>query len=335
MKKKFRFVMMFGLIFILIGGVITAAAYRYGVEHYSELTEYTDFAQNFDVESVNYLKIVNVAASVFIEEGERFSVVGENIPEDVLRCEIENNILTISMDNDWGINIGFLRLPNFPSMKNFIFTGLDSAVWTDSAKIYIYIPKGKSFNEIWFDDNVGNIEADYLESDKLKIYSNVGNINIGSFKTDDLVLGGGVGNTTLSGIIGNDGNINIQGRVGNTNLTLKEPTSNTAMINGSVGNIHITGDINSNVRIDGGVGNITWDGAIKGDMTVNGGVGNITLNLNGDIDDYNIRASGGLGNTRINGEKYDVGENYNKNTNGASYNIAIDGGVGNIKLTIE
>lgn len=335
--KKFKFVMICGLIFILIGTVITGASYNYGKNnHQSNSITTESYAQNFDIEATNHISISNVLANVYIEKGDRFSVVAENIPEDTLHCELVNGYLNISMEeNSAWINIGFIKfhLSDF-SNPNFVWTDWlsTSSTWSETAKIYIYIPEGNGFNDIQINHNVGNINVDYIECETLNIWDNVGNVIINDFYTEKLELIGGVGKVDLTGIVNND-NIMINNGVGNTYLTLTEPLEANIDIYGGVGNTTINAKISGNVFIDGGVGSVKWTGAIHGDLNVDGGVGNISFDLAGNINDYNIRISEGLGSVRANNLKTDR-DGYTQNV-GAKYNIDIDGGVGSVQLDIN
>ena len=352
--KKFKFIIIFGLIFIALGLVITGAAYNYGRANYSNSADTETYAQNFDIDAARSILISGVTANVYIEKGDRFSVVAENIPEDSLQVELtQNGVLEISGisgnnktgANRWNINLGFIKIPvNFGTVDwrnpGFIFSGWNGVgigILNDIAKIYIYIPDGKKFDSVRITDNVGSIIIDEIECNELRILSNVGSVTIDSFHTDLLNITEGVGRADLTGTVGSEdinGSIFIDGRVGTTNLNLNEPSYNEVYIGGGVGTVNIDAVINNYVRVDGGVGNVRWNGAINGDLTVDGGVGSIVFNLAGNIDDYNIQASSGVGSIHINGVKHKNVGNYDYNYN-ADYEVTINGGVGSIKLDIK
>ena len=332
MKRKFRFVIMCGLIFILIGTLITGAAYAYGRKNYAYANNggaADTYAQNFDINAVKSIKIHEVTANIYIEKGNRFSVVAENVQKDILQCELIQGVLTIRYKEQGGwFNIGFIKFPLKDITNPTLFWG-----WNDSPKIYIYIPEGKIFDELLIEDNLGNIKVDKILCNNLNILSNVGNVTADNFNTTSLILKDGLGNADLTGTVSGNDNINISGRVGNTELELSEPVFCGIDIKGGLGNISINAKLNGNADIKGGVGNIKWNGAIYGDLRIDGGLGEIIFDLAGNIDDYNIRASGELGDIRINGVKNS--KDYNKSTIGAKYNFNIEGGVGDVKLNIK
>ena len=338
-RKTFRFIIVCGLICILLGTVITAATYNYGSQHYSgQLAEVETYAQNFDINAVNSIQIFGVSASVYIEKGDRFSVVAENVPKDSFSIELTpNGILDITMNRNGNLGNYINFLPLFPvPIRVFnwqvVGWGPNNIFSSEYAKIYVYIPDSdeKIFNNLWIMENVGNIKIDNIKCDNLNMFSNVGNVSIDNFYTDSLYLTDGVGRVDLTGTVGK-GKTAINGRVGNTNLNLLEPSDGEIFVNGGVGIINIDAAVNNTVRIEGGVGNIVWNGAINGDLYIDGGVGSINFNLAGNSDDYNISTSSGVGNIHINGFK----TNYNVDYNTAKYNIEIYGGIGSIKLDIK
>ena len=349
--KKFKFVIICGLIFILIGAVVTGAAYQYGRSYPPESPILETYAQNFDIDATNYINICNIEADIYIERGERFSVVAENMSKEHLVCEMENNILVIRMQKDraW-FNIGFIKF-SANDLFNPTSTFSEDWTWGDSSKIYIYIPEGAKFNEVSIFGNLGNITAGGIECDRLYIGGNfgnikadgivcddlfidgsVGNISIDNFSADTVELNGGLGNADLTGTVGYGG-VTIGERVGNTTLNLTETADCDINIYGGMGNINVNAKVNGNVELNGGVGNLKWDGAINGDVRLQGGMGDVNLNLAGNLDDYNIYASKGLGSIRLNGTS--VEDNYNQSEPTVKNNIEIRGGVGDIKLNIK
>ena len=100
-------------------------------------------------------------------------------------------------------------------------------------------------------------------------------------------------------------------------------------INAGVGEIDINGEIGE-LEVDGGVGRVTVSGSVARDISVSGGVGEIKLDLAGDINNYDVRAEGGIGAIRVNGERAN-----NFRNAGAPYNLTAHGGVGSISININ
>lgn len=153
-----------------------------------------------------------------------------------------------------------------------------------------------------------------------KIFNNVdisigaGNINASDFSTLKLDVEGGAGNITFD------------------NLSVTEKLE----IDGGAGNITISNSQVNNMDLDNGVGEFIFEGILFGNTEVDMGLGNVTLNLNTNLDLYNIEIDKGIGNIIINNEKV-KGDYNNKNIQNTK-SIKIDGGVGNItinKVTIN
>jgi len=149
------------------------------------------------------------------------------------------------------------------------------------------------------------IPEDFI-AESVKISGGAGNIDISDISTQYLKVEGGAGNITGTGV-----------------------SASNVKIDSGVGNLDFTSVNLKNIDIDGGVGNIYLDGKVTGDNKINSGVGNVEIEVQGNVDDYNLTVSPGLGKVAINGSK--VGEIRNTSSNSKnSFNI--DGGVGNIKL---
>lgn len=322
MRKRLKFVLMCSIICIVVGAVLTGASYQFARKTY--VPEQEPYAQNFDVEAIDNIVIKGAVASVYIQKGERFGIVAENIPKDTLICEISGNTLTVSTEewhSSFNFNLGFIKFPNFPSMEGAAFTD-----WLlEETIIYLYIPDDTMFDAITFKENVGNINADDISCKTLEISSNVGNVTVDEFVADSLLkVNEGVGNVKLrNGVV--NGNVDLGKRVGDTKLVAT--INGDVDIEGGVGNITLDSTIYGKVKVDGGVGNITLNGEIHGNITIDGGVGNTTLNLSGNPDDYSVHSDSGLGKVSY--------KNVHVNNPDAKYNIEIDGGVGNIRINID
>lgn len=166
----------------------------------------------------------------------------------------------------------------------------------------------------WFDgDDFKSDITVYLPegfiAENFEIDAGAGNVNIDSLETKKLEINGGAGDVKGKNIV-----------------------ANTVDINGGVGNVDFEQVELHDTTIDSGVGNVDIEGYLFGKTDIDCGVGNVDLNLKGTTDDYNIKVEKGLGNIRINGEKY---SSLNWNNLTAENSIDIDGGVGEISIDFE
>lgn len=143
--------------------------------------------------------------------------------------------------------------------------------------------------------------------EEFELEAGAGNINIRDLQVSNLDITAGVGNIDGDSIKASK--VEIESGVGNTTLR----------------------DVEFGVTdISGGVGEIEVRGKIDGNITLSAGVGNLRLDLEGDINDYNIDGEKGLGSIRINGDS--TSRFYNKES---KYDIDYEGGVGNITINIK
>jgi len=143
--------------------------------------------------------------------------------------------------------------------------------------------------------------------DEVKFDGGVGSVNAEQINARSLIIGGGVGE-----------------------YNIKDMITENLKIDGGVGSVKINGIINGDTKIDAGVGEIKITGQANGNIKLNTGVGNATLDLTGNINDYNIKADRGIGSIRLNGNKMP-----DSIQNDGKYNIDIDAGVGSININIK
>ena len=165
----------------------------------------------------------------------------------------------------------------------------------------------------WFDGNFKSDITVYLPegfvAERFIIDAGAGDVNIEDLEANELEINGGAGNIRGNNII-----------------------AHTVDIDGGVGNINFKQVVLNDTTIDSGLGNVDIEGTLSGKTDIDCGVGNVDLDLKGTIDDYKIKVEKGLGNIKINGEKY---SNINWNSLNAKNFMDIDGGVGDININFE
>jgi hypothetical protein len=148
------------------------------------------------------------------------------------------------------------------------------------------------------------------------------------FVAENVRIDAGAGNVTLEDIITKKLDINAgTGNLDGTNIIAER-----VKLDGGVGEIDFEQVEFTDTDIDSGVGNISLQGQLLGRNKIDCGIGEVDLNLLGSSDDYYIKVDKGLGNIRIDGQKY---SEINWNNMTADNTLDISGGVGNIDINFD
>lgn len=148
-----------------------------------------------------------------------------------------------------------------------------------------------------------------LELDKVSIEAGAGKINIEELTTKNITFKLGAGEVEIN-------NLKVE---------------NKAKIEGGAGKLKILGGSINNLDLDMGIGKTIISSGLTGNIEINAGVGNLEININGQKDEYKIKASKGLGSIKIDEKEMLDDETFG---NGDNY-IKVDGGVGNINIKFE
>ena len=165
----------------------------------------------------------------------------------------------------------------------------------------------------WFSKNhKGNLVVyipENLKFEKVKINAGAGKIQIENINAEKLYLELGAGETIIE-------KLNV--------------TENCKVESGAGKVSILSGNINE-LNLDMGIGKFEVTSALTGDTKINAGVGGLELNVQGEKEDYTIKASKGLGSIKIDGKETVDNIEYGSGPN----NIKIDGGVGSIDIDFK
>ena len=162
----------------------------------------------------------------------------------------------------------------------------------------------------------------YSKNAKLIIYLSTGN------SLTNLSLDGGAGQVSLNDITTD--HLKLQLGAGNSeinNLTVK----NSSSIEGGAGNLSIYRSRIKNLDLDLGVGNVTIEAELLGQNKIEAGIGNLNVNLLGEKDNYQIKATKGIGKITINDTSVKDDTTFG---NGDNY-LNLNGGIGNITVSFK
>ena len=262
-----------GLICILVGVVICGAAYA--MRGNADLKDTNVSFSGNDVNNINISAgIAHIRILKSADNSNEIVIKAEDIILEDFKCEIKNDDTLKISYNPSSVKFWFITLPSFGS-------GIDKA------KINIYIPEGKVFNEFIFDGGVGKIEAEQINAQSIKIDGGVGEYDVRNITTGSLKVNGGVGSIKINGVINGDTRIDC----GVGSVKLSGQANGDIRIKGGVGSINmdLTGNVGDyNIKADKGIGSIKLNGSKmpdsvrnggKYDIDVDAGVGSIDINI--------------------------------------------------------
>jgi DUF4097 and DUF4098 domain-containing protein YvlB len=145
-------------------------------------------------------------------------------------------------------------------------------------------------------------------ADEVRIDTGAGAVTIEELTTDYLYISAGAGNIKGSNI-----------------------SAEKVKFEGGVGSIHLEEVNFQNTDFDCGVGSVNIKGVLLGENKLECGVGEVVLDLEGNINDYDLDIESGVGTIRVNGQRMEDTSHTNRS---ADHSIEVDGGVGNVKIDI-
>lgn len=164
----------------------------------------------------------------------------------------------------------------------------------------------------FFKNNKGDLILyipDGLEFEKVKINAGAGKIQIENINTKKLSLELGTGETTIEKLNAVD-NCKIESGAGKVDI--------------------YSGKIN-NLNLDIGIGKFKLTSSIIGNSKINAGIGSLELNIQGNKEDYKIKADKGIGTIKIDGKNVEDNYVYGNGEN----EVKIEGGIGSISVDFK
>lgn len=233
-------------------------------------------------------------------------------------------------DND-KIDSSLEKLTEFKIENNDI-----SSLEVDVNAVKLTIKTGDSFNihtnskYIYYKQNKNDL---LIKEEKHSIFSRKNNYELiitipEEQNFDDVEIDNGSGSVMIDKISTRELVLSLgAGKVEIENLNISEETK----IDGGAGEVNIISGTINNLDLDMGVGKVEITSELLGNNKIDAGIGEIDLNLIGDLDNYKIKASKGIGDILLNNESikndtyYGSGNNY----------LEIDGGIGKILINLK
>ncbi len=142
---------------------------------------------------------------------------------------------------------------------------------------------------------------------------------------EDLDIDAGAGELTIEDFAVKD--FNLDAGAGSVRINRVEAYKTD--INGGAGEVVFSDVLFSDSDINCGVGRLDFDGKLLNKNDISAGVGEVSLKIQGKRDDYDIKIEKGLGEIRIDGQKF---KEVNIRQSGSRHSLDIEGGVGSINV---
>lgn len=163
--------------------------------------------------------------------------------------------------------------------------------------------------------------------ERVMIKSGSGRVSVADLETARLCVDSGSGKVTMKNVIATtteletgSGSVEVEG-TGFGQLVMKSGS----------GRVNMKDVVAYDAKFDSGSGAVVYEGELTGNCEFETGSGSLTLKVDGQEEDYRIKAECGSGTFRINGKRVDDGS-YGTNVKGE---FVIDSGSGSVNVTFH
>ncbi len=197
-----------------------------------------------------------------------------------------------------------------------------------------------SLNNVdYWNDQGGEIKiyvAEGVTLDKVSIVNGAGDISIDrDLDIRELSVDMGAGDFSSDGSIQVSERMNITNGMGDIDLE-SVTCQGDAYIQTNAGDVNMQAEVSGDLSITNGAGDVNMQGKVSGNLNISNGTGDIGILLTGEMEHYNYDISTGVGDVKVNGQKYEgIGQEVVQNYNPGGSTITVENGAGDIELDIN
>ena len=300
---------------IILGSIVMAVAgVTTGVLGVSTVTgenkERINLSEEYTVTEAGELGIANILvdcnAEIVIEQGEVLAIKASNVTEDY---EIECTGDTFRIVED-------------RPETNFLWIGFDAI--TEQEKVVVTIPKELSLTQIKVLSGSGAVSVHDAEAENVILDSGSGRVGVEAVKATYLLVDSGSGKVTFSGIEAAETKL----MTGSGAVSVNDSELGELVLDTGSGSVSMNEIVAKDAEVDTGSGAVSVTGVLTGTCEFETGSGSLTIRLDGQEEDYRVKAECGSGTFRINGKKMEDGS-YGTNVRGE---LLIDSGSGSVNV---
>ncbi len=305
----FLSVVILGSIVSVIMGVTTGIA---GVSVlFGEDKERINLAEKYSLEEAMELGITSVLvdcnAEITVKTGTVLAVEAENVTEDY----------TIRQSN------GKFSIVEETPKFNFIFDFgfLDVA---EKETVIVTIPTELAVEQVDILSGSGAVTVTGIMADELKLNSGSGRVTAEAVSANRMYVDSGSGRVKIVCASFSETEI----RSGSGGVAVEDSKLGKLVLDTGSGAVAVENTEATEARVDTGSGAVSYSGMLTGTCEFETGSGALTLRIDGNQEDYRVKAECGSGTFRINGKKVDDGS-YGTKIKGE---FLIDSGSGSVNV---
>lgn len=214
-------------------------------------------------------------------------VIDINDSVNILNVDVNKINLRIENSNDFRIEISDSNRISYSDDGNKLVIDEKINLFDDECELVIYIPGDKVFNKLDITTDIGSVNVDKINTDKLEMELGMGRVNIDSLNVyTSADIDSGVGEFIIC-----EGSINnLELDMGVGDVSISSVVLGKSEINSGIGRLrlNLVGSIDDyKLEIDGGIGSIKVD-----DKSISEGVygtGNNYIDIDGGVGDVEAK----------------------------------------------
>lgn len=304
----FLSVTIFGSIVMAVAGVSTGI---FGVNAVAGGNkERIRLSEEYSVEEAKTLGIdtifVDCDAEIVLEQGNVLAINAENVTEDYeIRCD--DGTFRIVQDR-----------PKF----TIHWLWFEDA--TAREKVVVTIPEELELEQIKVFSGSGAVSVSDAAAEKVILDSGSGRVAVNTVTADAFFVDSGSGKVTISNTTASESKLTT----GSGSVLVEDSELGELEMDTGSGAVNMNRVVAKDAMVDTGSGSVTLTGTLTGTCEFETGSGALAIRLDGQEEEYRVKAECGSGTFRINGRKKEDGS-YGSNVKGE---LLIDSGSGSVNV---
>lgn len=297
-----------GSIVMAVAGVTTGV---FGVNTVvGENKERVNLSEEYTIEEAKAQGITKILvdcnAEIILEQGEKLAIEAYNVTEDYkIKC-VDDTFRIVEDKSNFTIH--WFWLPNA----------------TKQEKVVVTIPEELEYEQIKVLSGSGAVSVNGVEAETLVLDSGSGRVAVDKVRATYFLVDSGSGKVTVSDTVASE----TKFVTGSGAVTMNDSELGELMLDTGSGAVSLNRIVAEDAEVDTGSGAVSVTGVLTGTCEFETGSGSLTIRLDGQEEEYRVKAECGSGTFRINGKKMEDGS-YGSNVRGE---LIIDSGSGSVNV---